>query len=110
MGEPRCESSLPACGPVVTTDTEGVPLCQRCADEMAADPSCHAAGCRCDLCRTLDPKPYHLAKMIGPKGQVSPLCAKTPRAIDLKKALWTFRREAVTCPKCLKALKAGEEG
>jgi len=25
--DPRCESSLPDCGPVVTTDTEGVPLC-----------------------------------------------------------------------------------
>lgn len=44
---------------------------------------------------------YHFAAKIRDDGAVSPLCAKTPRAIDLTQALWTIRREAVTCPKCL---------
>lgn len=46
----KCESSLPDCGPVVTSDVEGVPLCQRCADELAKDPSCHSSNCPCFMC------------------------------------------------------------
>lgn len=33
----KCESGDPSCGPVVTHDSEGVPLCQQCADELAAE-------------------------------------------------------------------------
>lgn len=33
-GRERCESGLLDCGPVTTTDSEGVPLCARCAEEL----------------------------------------------------------------------------
>ena len=49
-------------------------------------------------------KPVHMAKMVNKAGGVSPLCASRPRAIDLKRATWTNRAEAVTCERCLKAL------
>ncbi len=43
-------------------------------------------------------------------GDVSARCFKRPRAIDLRRASWTLRAEAVTCPKCLAiaAQKAGQ--
>jgi hypothetical protein len=46
-------------------------------------------------------KPYHMAKLFREDGGVSPLCAKRPRKIDLMRATWTFRWDAVTCPRCL---------
>jgi hypothetical protein len=49
-------------------------------------------------------KVYHKAKMVAPDGSVSPLCAGTPRALDLSKELWTLRDDAVTCKKCLAML------
>lgn len=49
-------------------------------------------------------KPYHMAKLIRADGRVSPLCANPPRALDLKRGLWTLGQSAVTCPRCLKAL------
>lgn len=49
-------------------------------------------------------KLYHMAGIINRDGGVSPLCANKPKVIDLKKATWTNRREAVTCPRCLKRL------
>ncbi len=48
----------------------------------------------------------HRAKLINPDGGVSPLCAKTPRAIDLRRATWVLRDEAVTCPRCLSLIAA----
>lgn len=53
-----------------------------------------------------DRKPIHLAKHMAPDGGVSPLCAKTPRALNLKVATWTLDRNAVTCPRCKKLLPA----
>jgi hypothetical protein len=50
-------------------------------------------------------KIYHKAKYINEKGGVSPLCAEKPRAINLKRATWTNRWEAVTCEKCLEKRK-----
>ena len=50
-------------------------------------------------------KPYHYAKMINEKGQVSLLCASRPRAINLKRAWWTTRPGAVTCVRCLNKLR-----
>ncbi len=50
----------------------------------------------------------HKAKHIGPQGQVSPLCAPKPRALDLKRAGWTIRPEAVTCKKCLAIMATTE--
>ena len=46
-------------------------------------------------------KIYHRAGKIRPDGAVSARCFKRPRPIDLSKASWTFRPEAVTCPKCI---------
>lgn len=46
------------------------------------------------------PKLYHMADMITDQGDVSPLCASRPRKIDLRRASWTIRSEAVTCQRC----------
>lgn len=56
------------------------------------------------------PKPsltrrYHMAAKIRSDGHVSALCFDPPRAIDLRRACWTMRPEAVTCPRCLSLLK-----
>ena len=50
------------------------------------------------------PKIYHKAKLVDGAGNVSLLCAKTPRKIDLSKELWATSDDAVTCKKCLKLL------
>lgn len=47
----------------------------------------------------------HRAKSVNEHGAVSALCFEKPHAIDLKKATWTIRDDAVTCPACLKKLK-----
>lgn len=52
-----------------------------------------------------DVKVYHRARFVNSRGGVSPLCAKTPKALNLKRELWTNRDEAVTCPKCLLLIK-----
>jgi len=46
----------------------------------------------------------HKAKLISDNGDVSPLCAKKPRKLNLAKESWTLRDEAVTCPNCLSLL------
>lgn len=51
-----------------------------------------------------DHKKYHRASLVNERGGVSALCFKRPRSINLSHALWTIRDEAVTCPKCLRAL------
>ena len=51
-------------------------------------------------------KIYHKAKKVNAKGQVSALCFMSDRPIDLTKASWTNRNEAVTCQKCLKLITA----
>ena len=51
-------------------------------------------------------KIVHRAKMVNARGNVSPLCAKVPRSINLRKATWTNRDDAVTCPRCLAAIRA----
>lgn len=47
------------------------------------------------------PRIYHKAKLMSQDGDVSPVCADVPKAINLKTATWTLRWEAVTCKKCL---------
>lgn len=47
-----------------------------------------------------DIKPIHMAALISRTGGISPLCAPTPRRINLKRASWTIRAEAVTCARC----------
>lgn len=47
-----------------------------------------------------DVKPVHMAHLMSQTGGVSPLCAPTPRRINLTRATWTIRAEAVTCKRC----------
>lgn len=44
----------------------------------------------------------HMMALMADNGDVSPVCAETPRPINLNKATWTVRWDAVTCRKCLK--------
>lgn len=55
-----------------------------------------------------DNKVYHKVAFVRPDGAVSPLCAKKPRALNLRRELWTLRWEAVTCPRCLAKRQEGE--
>lgn len=52
-------------------------------------------------------KVCHKAKFIAQdeSGDVSALCYADPHRIDLAKATWTIRQEAVTCSKCLKIMR-----
>ncbi len=49
-------------------------------------------------------KIIHFIGKIRSDGAVSALCFDKPRKINLNSALWTNRKEAVTCPKCIKIL------
>ena len=53
------------------------------------------------------PKPRicHKGVRVRSDGAVSALCFKRPRAINMKIATWVYRDEAVTCPRCLEALR-----
>lgn len=48
-----------------------------------------------------DQKKYHMADAVNSNGGVSAVCFTRRRAINLRRALWTLRWEAVTCKKCL---------
>lgn len=50
-------------------------------------------------------KTIHMAGKINTEGEVSALCYVKPRPIDLAKASWTVRAEAVTCRKCRAVLE-----
>lgn len=50
--------------------------------------------------------PVHMAKLVSPNGDVSPLCATEPRALNLKVETWTNRQQAVTCRRCKRRLEA----
>lgn len=52
------------------------------------------------------PKIYHMAAKMNDAGDVSALCFKRPRKIDLRRSTWTIRPVAVTCPRCRKLLPA----
>lgn len=49
-------------------------------------------------------KLIHRASLINGHGRVSALCFNEPRAIDLVRATWTNRDEAVTCKRCLQKM------
>lgn len=51
---------------------------------------------------SLSAKVYHKAAFVDANGNVSPACAASPRAINLKKESWVLEWSRVTCPKCLK--------
>jgi len=53
-----------------------------------------------------DLKICHKAKMVSPNGDVSPLCAKKPRKINLAKERWTLIDDCVTCKRCKRLMKA----
>lgn len=47
----------------------------------------------------------HMAHLVREDGAVSAFCSPDPyRPIDLRRATWTNRPEAVTCRKCLRML------
>lgn len=48
----------------------------------------------------------HRGGWVNSKGQVSALCFKRPRAIDMKRATWVGHDDAVTCPKCVAVIAA----
>lgn len=50
-------------------------------------------------------RPIHMAHKVAPDGNISALCFRKPKAIDMQKASWTLAPEAVTCPKCRKKQK-----
>jgi hypothetical protein len=52
----------------------------------------------------LKPRVYHRAVGMNLYGDVTAACFKVPRRIDLSKASWTIRDEAVTCPRCRKLI------
>ncbi|KKL44948.1 hypothetical protein LCGC14_2360570 [marine sediment metagenome] len=52
-----------------------------------------------------DLKKVHMGHLVSDKGAVSPLCAKRPRKINLKRETWTIAKRFVTCEKCKAALK-----
>lgn len=45
---------------------------------------------------------YHFANKVNQFGDMSALCYKKLKKINLKTALWTIVWKQVTCPKCLK--------
>lgn len=55
---------------------------------------------------TPKPKAVHRGKLVDEHGNVSALCYARPRPIDLSKATWTNRDEAVTCRRCLALMEA----
>lgn len=56
----------------------------------------------------MDKRLIHRGDKIRADGAVSALCFSSPRAIDLGRATWTNRDDAVTCPKCRRLLVANK--
>ena len=52
---------------------------------------------------------YHRGKLIDKWGNVSALCFRSARAINMKRASWTMSDFAVTCPKCKALILARNE-
>lgn len=60
-------------------------------------------------------KLIHSARLVSRDGDISPLCARNPRKLDLRKESWTTDPKAVTCQKCKAMLgdrwkEYGDEG
>ncbi len=51
-------------------------------------------------------KKIHMGDKVNPAGGVSALCFVKPMPIDLRRATWTNRPEAVTCKACIAATTA----
>jgi len=52
---------------------------------------------------------YHRGTNVNRHGRVTALCFVRPRAIDMSRATWTIRDEAVTCPRCNAMILARHE-
>jgi hypothetical protein len=50
-------------------------------------------------------KTIHRGAMIRADGAVSAACFKRPHPVDLARASWTIRNEAVTCARCRRLLR-----
>ena len=52
-------------------------------------------------CPPLPPtRMFHRGAKVNRHGRVTALCFVRPHGIDMTRATWTIRDEAVTCPKC----------
>ena len=51
---------------------------------------------------------YHFADLVNQSGDVSALCYKRPRKINLEITKWTIVESDVTCKKCLCLIKHTE--
>lgn len=56
---------------------------------------------------TVPTRIVHMAAAVNGAGGVSAACFVKPRAIDLVRATWTLRPDAVTCPRCRRTLVMG---
>lgn len=74
---------------------EYVAACER------GDPRALAIHRELGEARKAKPKPVHMAGKMRDDGAVSAKCFNKPRPIDLSKASWTLRPEAVTCKRCI---------
>lgn len=52
-----------------------------------------------------DRRLVHMAAGLSRNGDVSARCYRRPRPINLKRATWTLRLSAVTCPRCKKIIR-----
>ena len=52
----------------------------------------------------------HRGDKISEQGDVSALCFKRPRAIDMQRASWVLSDSGVTCAKCLRVIRARKGG
>ena len=62
------------------------------------------------MARGVSLKVIHFAGLVDREGNVSAYCSYKPRKIDLNRATWTIRIDAVTCEKCKHILKAKNAG
>ena len=55
--------------------------------------------------RGAERKVIHKAKHVAPNGDVSPICATEPKALDLQLEGWTLTDRFVNCRRCLHVMK-----
>jgi len=79
------------------TKCNGTGLVQITCDPFGGDVRQISCLCRCRI--------VHRAHLVNSNGGVSPLCAKKPRVLDLRRATWTNRDGSVTCPRCLALMR-----
>lgn len=79
--------------------TWGKPLVRETSEEAKA-------LCEARVSSAPKAKTVHKAGHVRSDGAVSPICAKKPRALDLRRETWTNREAAVTCEACKAELES----